>query len=76
MTEDIVRRINSEFAVHNKQEVIQKVEEMSTISYNVGFDLLIDSLLKLSDGDISKFRRYFPIADPRDIVHEAQSKFG
>ena len=76
MKEDISKKISFDFNELDAKEIREIIGQMYVKSYNVGHDQLIRSLLLLSKGSVEKFRSYFPISDPRDIIIEANNNYG
>jgi hypothetical protein len=70
----VQQKIKDQFFLEERLIVLDKIEEIYSTKWNLGQDLLCDSILLLSDGSIEKFLSFFPISDPRDIVFVAQSK--
>ena len=58
----------------DKVVLIPYIELVRNNNWGVGNEQLLKSLLILSEGSIKKFKSFFPITDPRDIIVDAQKK--
>lgn len=71
MTEEIKRRIESDFHLSDQKSIFSLIEKIYETEWSVGKEQLVLSLIKLSSGSLDKLLTYFPIIDPRDIILEA-----
>jgi hypothetical protein len=74
--DSIQQIIQSDFSATDAKEILEKVESIYSETLNVGHNQLIRSLLFLSKGSKAIFMSYFPMADPRDVVMEAEMAGG